>query len=74
LHGCQNCGFWKDNCYRFFEFDHIDIKEKLDKIANLVRDDKWNIEQLLEECKKCRLLCRNCHTIHSSNQRAQRLY
>lgn len=45
-------------------FDHIDPKTKHEKYSSR-QLTKWGIKTLLEELKKCRVLCHNCHAIHT---------
>ena len=49
------------------DFDHIDPKTKTKSICDLVRMRTTQIK-ILEEIQKCRLLCSNCHRIHTANQ------
>ena len=50
---CCKCGSTEN-----LEFDHINPEDKKDVIANLLVKSK---ERLLDELKKCQLLCTNCH-------------
>ena len=50
---CTNCGASED-----LEFDHIDPDSKSFTIGNKVRLD---LDTVLEELKKCQLLCNDCH-------------
>ena len=65
--GCVTCGF-KTELLRFLEMDHIDPSTKIDCIAAMVKSYKYNLEDVKEECKKCRVLCRHCHKIHTHKQ------
>lgn len=63
---CNKCGYKK--CLRSLCFHHVNPKEKsftLD-ISNLY---KKKLEVLLEEHKKCILLCQNCHAILHEEER-----
>ena len=58
---CQECGYRRNHAA--LEFHHIDPAQKsfqldMRSLANL----QW--EQILTECRKCRLLCSNCHAEH----------
>jgi len=66
--GCEVCKYSDTSLTRYFEFDHIDPELKLAIISDMVRMNKYSVEELIEECKKCRVLCRACHRIHSNNQ------
>jgi hypothetical protein len=67
--GCVSCGKKYPDLLRFLEMDHIDPKTKIDAICNMVQQKRYDMNTLIEECKKCRVLCRFCHTIHSHIQR-----
>lgn len=53
---CQLCGYNKN--LAALEFHHIDPKEK-EFVWNKLNKRSWN--RVLEELKKCLLLCANCH-------------
>lgn len=59
LHGgeCIRCGY--DKCLASLEFHHRDPKEKLFSISEAGLQKKW--EEIVDEAKKCDLLCKNCH-------------
>jgi hypothetical protein len=42
-----------------FDFHHRDPKEKKFSVSNEVNNKGW--KELIEEAKKCDLLCANCH-------------
>lgn len=67
--GCQMCGFFDESILRYFEFDHIDPKNKKIIISDIIRIEQYTIKDLLEEIQKCRVLCRPCHRIHTSEQK-----
>ena len=60
--GCEECGF--DAHSAALTFDHLDPSEKLFNIANY-GSHSW--PDILREVAKCRVLCANCHNIHSFN-------
>jgi hypothetical protein len=49
-----------------FDFDHL--HDKSVNISFLTRINKDTTQQMLEESKKCRLLCCKCHRIHTAEQ------
>jgi hypothetical protein len=53
---CEVCG---EDHYRCLEFHHIDPSTKKAHISNLAKCA--STETLMEEIKKCRVLCANCH-------------
>jgi hypothetical protein len=52
----------------FTHFDHIDIDDKIASVSSMVQYDA-TLAQLQEEVKKCRLICKHCHAINTSEQR-----
>lgn len=58
---CQMCGY--DKYLGALEFDHIDPTSKSFNISQWIHRD---ISYCLEEIKKCRLLCANCHREHGA--------
>ena len=65
--GCEICGYNEHPVA--LEFDHID---KTDKVMDISNMRKGNLKKLIAEVRKCRVLCANCHAIHSKNQRDER--
>lgn len=60
--GCGNCGT-KEN----LTYHHIDPKTKVMEIADMVNTMK-NRNEILEEIKKCSVLCLRCHmNYHKEN-------
>lgn len=57
---CKKCGTTKN-----LEFDHIDKNTKTMDIAHSI-DTKE--DRLLNEIKKCQLLCRDCHVLKGSGR------
>jgi transcription elongation factor Elf1 len=61
--GCIVCGENRPAC---LDFHHRDPKEKHKKISLMLDYTK---KRILEEVKKCDVLCKNCHAInHWENQ------
>ena len=57
--GCEVCGY---NAHpAALHFDHIEPSQKKFAIADL--DAGW--DDMVKEIEKCRVLCANCHAIHS---------
>lgn len=68
--GCSVCGFYDpDPMLRgFMEMDHIDPSTKIKDVTKLIYGS-LTFEDLVEECSKCRPICKFCHRLHSYNQR-----
>lgn len=63
----KQCVICAENDIRVLEFDHINPQDKLFNISQAVRlDKKWF--DVIEEIKKCRILCANCHKKHTASQ------
>jgi hypothetical protein len=71
--GCSSCKKLYPTLLRFLEFDHIVPLNKKDSISNIVQRKYYSMNDLIEECKKCRILCRHCHKIHSAFQRSKQI-
>ena len=55
---CKECGYSKN--YAALEFHHLDAESKLFQLdLRSLSNRKW--EAVVEEAKKCVLLCSNCH-------------
>lgn len=61
---CKECGF---NHPAALSFHHRNGEEKLGEVSVIA----WEAskKKLLEEIKKCDVLCHNCHAIHHYNER-----
>ncbi len=66
LHGkvCEHCGL---SDTRVLAFDHLDGFEKFANIADLVSRG-LALQKLKDEVTKCRVLCHNCHMLHTFEQ------
>jgi hypothetical protein len=68
--GCQSCGYRADA--RALQFDHVDPAGKyrtrsgrLVHIADMVKGERYALATILAEIRKCRVLCANCHAVHT---------
>jgi GTP1/Obg family GTP-binding protein len=59
---CLDCGEWHP--YYVMEFDHLHSKEKT--VSWLA--SKGTMKQVIEEIKKCELVCSNCHKKRTWNR------
>jgi hypothetical protein len=66
---CEECGeSYMEAPLAFMELDHMDIYEKIDSISTMMYEKEVTVEQIEAELKKCRLLCKYCHTRHTNEQ------
>ena len=65
LKGCCICGFNKH--YSALDFDHIDRGKKRNNISRIVGKYSW--KTIVEEIKKCRVLCANCHRLKTQKNK-----
>lgn len=56
---CSDCG---NGDHRVLEFHHRDKSEKEFSIS-FAYDNRYGINKIMEEIKKCDILCANCHRI-----------
>lgn len=66
--GCENCKYINVDLCRFFDFDHLDPKTKINSISQMVIHKSYTYEDFLLEITKCRVLCRHCHMIITKKQ------
>lgn len=61
---CAICGY--DKCDDVMDFHHVDPTQKEDYWGNM-RSNIKSLSAILDELKKCVMLCRNCHgELHST--------
>lgn len=60
--GCSICGY-RDNALAL-QFDHIANKTR--QVSHMVLN---KLAVLFKEIRKCRILCANCHSIHTDRRR-----
>lgn len=53
------------------DWDHLDPAKKSFEICQEGIREMYSQERLLEEIDKCRLICANCHRVHSAIQRGE---
>lgn len=63
---CERCGFSHPAT---LDFHHLDPSQKSFGISRAARNAWFNKEKILEEIKKCIVLCSNCHRIEHWNQK-----
>ena len=54
---CQKCG---ENKEYMLDFHHLDPSEKETTIARMT-SNRYSVDKVLDEIKKCIVLCANCH-------------
>jgi hypothetical protein len=81
--GCEICGYNK--CPRALCFDHLPEYEKREICKNgysksnscggmqMLYHRKHDVTELIEEIKKCRLLCMNCHIEQTYQNRTRHI-
>lgn len=55
---CNKCGY--SLCKAALDFHHVDEGEKAFNIAAMLRNPR-KTSDIIAECRKCVLLCKNCH-------------
>lgn len=53
---CEHCN---ENRWWVLDFHHVNPEEKDSEVSSLIR--KGNKVKIIEEIKKCKVLCANCH-------------
>ena len=59
---CVYCGI---DDLRILQFDHRRYHNSLPKRENITSMQDFDDETIMEEASKCRLLCSNCHDLHT---------
>lgn len=62
--GCSVCGV-KPSHPIMLQLDHINPEDKIDNVGNLAAT---NLKRLINEMRKCRVICFDCHVEHTANQ------
>jgi len=62
--GCEVCG---EKNPLVLEFDHINPADKSGEMAQMISKGT-SLDKLLDELEKCRIVCANCHRIHTFEQ------
>jgi hypothetical protein len=65
---CSECGYNKHGAA--LDFDHLDLETKNFHIAQNMTNKRISV--IVAEIRKCRILCSNCHRIHSYQQAQSR--
>ena len=58
--GCEECGWFDEKYLQVLHFDHVNGSTKDHNISDLVRHGRA-LDIIMDEIKKCRVLCANCH-------------
>lgn len=64
---CEMCGWFDLNHLYCLDFDHLKPDEKIANVSQLANDRRAD-NIILNEIAKCRLLCANCHRLHTLEQ------
>lgn len=74
LTGCEECGYGKGEKHKTcaLHYDHLNPQEKNYSISQLCNGTfKMGMRKFKTERPKCRVLCANCHSLHSKEQQKQ---
>ena len=63
--GCEECGF--NGHPHALDFHHFNEENKLERVSRL---KAGNLKILINEVRKCYVLCANCHRINHANEEA----
>lgn len=63
---CADCQGWYEPCQ--MQFDHRDPSKKILEIGQMVSRNSA-VSSILEEAKKCDVVCANCHMLRTHKQR-----
>lgn len=67
---CKRCGYKR--CQAALAFHHKDPSKKSRQLAVMM---KWSLARIMQELKKCELLCMNCHAeLHWEERNANRVH
>ena len=61
---CEICGI---NDIRVLEFDHLNPADKSGTVSTMIKN-VCSLDEIKSEVSKCRVLCCNCHRIHTGEQ------
>ena len=65
--GCARCGYQEHP--KALQFDHMEGNKK-SNVSDLIRSD-YGLVTIMNEIKKCQILCANCHAIVTHERRWQ---
>jgi len=75
LTGCEECGYGKGEKHKAcaLHYDHLNPQEKIIMISRIGGSNtcKTSMKKYMEERPKCRVLCANCHSLHSKEQQQE---
>jgi len=76
LTGCEECGYGKGEKHKAcaLHYDHLNPQEKNFDISQIIGGNstfKTMVKKFKTERPKCRVLCANCHSLHSKEQRQE---
>ena len=66
--GCEECGY--KGHFAALHLDHLDPSKKYSAVSQM---QTHKLIRVKEEIRKCRVLCANCHAVHTHNQLLERL-
>lgn len=63
---CSRCPEKREPC---LDFHHVDPEQKRFEVKRMMKKGACSFESLMEEVKKCIILCANCHRMHHWQER-----
>ncbi len=67
LMGCNSCGVIHEDTGKM-DMDHLDPTKKTEGLATMVADSKYTLQNVIDECFKCQVLCKFCHKMRTRQQ------
>ena len=75
LTGCEECGYGKGEKHKAcaLHYDHLNPQEKIIEISNICGSNtcETSMKKYVVERPKCRVLCANCHSLHTKEQQQE---
>lgn len=65
--GCEECDFKAQHSCQL-DLDHVDPSTKTYKGSHKAYDAGWSWKRIENELAKCRVLCKNCHSLRTHNE------
>jgi hypothetical protein len=66
--GCVSCGY--NHSPYALDLDHVDASSKIQSPSRMFL---WTLKKLMQEIRKCQVMCRNCHGIKSATEELRKV-